>query len=68
MQASKTVGMDQTLVTVKRAKLRDASAEHRALRWTLEDRVDTFTDVQNRVSTSSANIENGRHCVIRTMR
>ena len=74
MQASKIVGMDQTLVTVERAKLawaagerrralsiieslRGASAEYRALRWTLEDRADTFEDVKNRVSTFSAKIE-----------
>jgi len=77
MQASKIVGMDQTLVTVERAKLawaagerrralsiieslRGASAEYRALRWTLEDRADTFEDVKNRVSTFSANIEKDR--------
>jgi len=39
------------------SSLQDASSEYRALRWTLEDRADTFEDVKNRVSTFAAHID-----------
>ncbi len=42
------------------SSVQDASAEYRSLRWTLEDRADTFEDVKNRVSTFASNIDNER--------
>jgi len=40
------------------SSVQGASAEYRALRWTIEDRADTFEDVKTRVSTFDSNIEN----------